>query len=219
MVILWSKFHLILLRIGVIMDEKVNSSYFERSWNILDKIIAKFRYVQVDKHIIKGSNIVDVGCGQEGAFLIRHKANIDHGWGFDFEIEDHEYDNITFINNRELDKFPLKDNSIDTVFMNALLEHLENPEILLMEVFRILKKNGKLVMTTPTPLSKPLLEFMAYKLHIINEVEIREHKHYYSKQDITDLISSLNNKYSVKLSEYKTFEIKLNSLIVIEKLK
>lgn len=200
------------------MGEKIEGSNSERSWNILDKIIAKFRYAQVDKYINKGDNVVDIGCGQEGAFLMRHKDAIANGWGFDFEIDDCKQDNITFINNSKLDKFPLKDNSVDAIFMNALLEHLENPEELLLDALRILKNNGKLIMTTPTPLSKPLLEFMAYKLHIINEVEIREHKHYYSKKDIEKLILTLNKKYSVKLYEYKTFEVKLNSLIVIEKL-
>lgn len=189
-----------------------------RSWNIIDVLIAKFRYIQVDKYIIERSNVVDIGCGQDGAFLMRHKDKIASGIGFDFEIDNHKKDNITFINNVNLNKFPLESNSIDTVFMNALLEHLDNPEKLLLEAFRILKINGKLVMTTPTPISKPLLEFLAYNLHIINEVEIREHKHYYSKQDIEELIKYLNKWYSLQLYEYKTFEMKLNSLIVIEKL-
>lgn len=98
---------------------KKDKSQSERSWNILDKIIAIFRYSQVDKYIIEGSQVVDIGCGQEGAFLIRHKDKIAKGFGFDFEISDHEIDNITFINNSELDNFPLKSNSIDVVFMNA----------------------------------------------------------------------------------------------------
>ena len=101
--------------------------------------------------------------------------------------------------------------------MNALLEHLDNPEELLLDALRLLKVNGILVMTTPTPISKPLLEFMAYKIHIINEVEIKEHKHYYSKQDIINLIKTLNKTYNIKLYRYKTFELKLNSLIVIKK--
>lgn len=195
-----------------------NSSKSKRTWNILDIILAKFRYVIVDKYVIKGSTVVDIGCGQEGAFLLRHKEDISKGFGFDFEINDCKVDNITFINNSCLDKFPLKAASVDTIFMNALLEHLDNPEELLLNALEILKDDGKIIMTTPTPISKPLLEFMAYKIHIINEVEIREHKHYYSKQDIENLINNLNQHFNVKLYEYKTFEFKLNSLIVLQKL-
>lgn len=197
------------------MDEKSESKI---SWNILDKIIAKFRYVQVDKYIIEDSDVVDIGCGQSGSFLHRHKEKISKGYGFDFKIKDHKTENLIFINNSELDGFPLKNDSIDTIFMNALLEHLDNPEKILLDALKILKSGGKIVMTTPTPISKPILEFMAYKLHIINEMEIREHKHYYSKQDIENLVSNLNQFVPVKLEKYKKFELGVNSLIVIQKL-
>lgn len=146
-------------------NENKNS---KMSWNILDKIIAKFRYIEVDKYVLENTTIVDIGCGQEGSFLFRHKDKIKKGYGFDFKIENHEVDNITFINNNSLNKFPLESNSIDTIFMNALLEHLDSPEELLLNALDILKKNGKIIMTTPTPPAKPILEFMAYKLHIIN---------------------------------------------------
>lgn len=189
------------------------------SWNILDKIIAKFRYVEVDKYVLENTVIVDIGCGQEGSFLIRHKDKITKGYGFDFKIKNHDVDNITFINNAALNKFPLENNSVDTIFMNALLEHLDSPEELLLNALAILKNDGKLIMTTPTPISKPILEFMAYKLHIINEMEIREHKHYYSRQDIENLVNNLNRHYSVKLCKYKKFELGVNSLIVIKKEK
>lgn len=187
-------------------------------WNIFDKIIAKFRYIEVDKFVDKNAKIVDVGCGQEGTFLKRHKGEINQGYGFDFKINNYELDNLKFINNSNLDKFPLENESIDTVFMNAVLEHLEAPESLLLNLLKILKSNGKLIMTTPTPISKPILEFMAYKLHMINEMEIKEHKHYYSKQDIEELVNTLNKYTPCELIKYKKFELGVNSLIVIRKI-
>ena len=87
----------------------------------------------------------------------------------------------------DVDHFPIPDNTCDTVFMIALLEHLDDPLYMLEEIYRILNNNGTLVLTTPTRLAKPILEFMAFKLHIINEEEILEHKHYYSKIEILDL--------------------------------
>ena len=73
-------------------------------------------------------------------------------------------------------------------------------------------------MTTPTPISKPLLEFLAFKLHIINEEEIKEHVHYYSRKDIDDLILKLSESYKLEIIKYKRFEFGFNSLIVIKKL-
>ena len=189
----------------------------EKKWNNLDKIIAKFRYTEVDKWVEEDSKIVDFGCGQEGKFLLRHQSKINEGYGFDYKIEDRKINNITFINNKSSQDIMLEKNSVDTVFFNAVLEHLESPREVMLNTLDILKSGGKIVMTTPTPSSKPILEFLAYKLHIINEAEIREHVHYYSKKDIEDLITYLNQYHDVKLCEYKNFELGLNSLIVIEK--
>ena len=190
-----------------------------KDWNALDKLIARFRYVQVNKYITKGSVIVDIGCGREGEFLLHNKDIISKGFGFDYRIKDHAIDNINLINNKKLKKLPLDDNSVDTVFLNAVLEHLETPEKVLTDALRVLKKNGKIVMTTPTPISKPILEFMAFKIHIINEDEILDHKHYYNQKDIKNLVKELNKTYKVKLLKYKKFELGVNSLIVLEKIK
>ena len=196
-----------------------NIEKVKTNWNILDKIIAKFRYMQVDRYVVENGNIVDIGCGQEGKFLLRHKRKIKNGYGFDYKIHNYKVDNIQFINNEKNEKIELLPNSIDVVFLNAVLEHLQKPKEVLSEATNVLKKGGKIVMTTPTPFSKPILECMAYKLKMINEAEIREHVHYYSKRDIEDLIEELNKKYNLKLFKYKKFEFGLNSLIVIEKVK
>ena len=185
-----------------------------KNWNILDKLIAKLRYGQVNKYVIKDQTIVDIGCGREAEFLMSHKDKISKGIGFDFRIENKEEGNICLKNNKGRDStLPLPDNSVDTVFLNAVLEHLTNPYSVLKECRRILKKNGKVVMTTPTRAAKPVLEFMAFKLHIINEDEILEHQHYYNKADVVKLASKLG----FKVERYKFFELFMNSLIVYSK--
>ena len=59
------------------------------NWNILDRVIAKIRYNQVDKYVIENGKIVDIGCGQEGEFLLRHKDRITQGYGLDYKINNH----------------------------------------------------------------------------------------------------------------------------------
>ena len=99
--------------------------------------------------------------------------------------------------------------------MLAVLEHVETNkvELLFKEFKRILKKNGKVILTTPTPLSKPILEFLAYKLRIISECEIRDHKKYYTRNDIKELAEATN----FLLDSYKLFQFGLNSSAILEK--
>ena len=189
------------------------------TWNILDKIIAKFRYAKVNNYVKSNGTIVDIGCGQEGQFLITNKKRIKKGYGLDYKIKNHTIDNIYFINNKNLKLLPIPKDSVDVVFLNAVLEHLIDPKAVLVEVLPLLKTGGKIVMTTPTPVAKPILEFMAYKLHIINEAEIREHVHYYTREDIEILIKELYDICPVKLEKYEKFEFGVNSLIVIQKFK
>lgn len=48
-------------------------------------------------------------------------------------------------------KLPYKEKTFDVVLMNAVLEHLKNPDEILAEVSRVLGKNGEVVIITPDP--------------------------------------------------------------------
>jgi len=158
-------------------------------WNSLDRLIAAVRYRAIDK-FMPGGIVCDIGCGQSADFLKQHSAVFEKGYGFDFRVIDQEFDNIVIRNNRGMRGVPLPNDSCDGVFLLAVLEHLEEPTALMMEIARILKPGGCFVMTTPTRLAKPILEFMAFRLHIINEEEIQEHKHYYTLDEIRSLLSN-----------------------------
>lgn len=43
---------------------------------------------------------------------------------------------------------PLKDNAFDTVISTEVLEHLENPQLVINEIHRVLKHNGAFFLTT-----------------------------------------------------------------------
>ena len=76
------------------------------TWNILDKIIAKFRYAKVNNYVKFNGTIVDIGCGQEGQFLITNKKRIKKGYGLDYKIKNHTIDIIYFINNKTMKALP-----------------------------------------------------------------------------------------------------------------
>ncbi|EGT3617390.1 class I SAM-dependent methyltransferase [Clostridium perfringens] len=60
--------------------------------------------------------------------------------------KDSNLNNIYPING-EVEDLPLFDDSIDLIFMNMALHHVENPGKAIKEIFRILKPGGKVIIT------------------------------------------------------------------------
>ena len=181
---------------------------------LLEPILRNVRIRKVrkylTKYITKNCILCDIGCGSNAKFLLDMSDYISKGYGFDKKIDNKRINNV-YIQNAEItNSIPLEDQSIDCVTLLAVLEHLNNPAKVLSECYRILKFGGILVLTTPSPFSKPILEFLAFKLKIISPAEIADHKHYYSKEKLTKILEETGFK------DIKThsFEFGLNNLAV-----
>lgn len=185
-----------------------------KNFNKIDKIVASWRLGQVVNLIKKNDEVLDFGCGSQG-FLLRLLENkIKKGVGVDDEVEKEKGGKLEFINFRYSSKLPKNLGLFDKVTMLAVLEHVEPLKInnLISEFKKVLKVKGKIVITTPTPRSKPILELLA-KLGVISRVEIRDHKKYYDKKDLL----SLAKANRLKLVSYQLFLLGLNSVAVFEK--
>lgn len=185
-------------------------------FNIVDEVIAKLRLGKVVSEINKNDEVLDFGCGHQGYFLKYISANIKSGVGLDLNPPKEDYKNVKFIKSKKFKNKLLFANILfDKVIMLAVLEHinLDKVERLFNEFNRVLRKRGKIILTTPTPPSKPVLELLAF-LKIINQGEIADHKKYYSKNDVVKLA----NKTGFKVINYKLFQLGLNSVTVLEKI-
>ena len=184
-----------------------------KDFNTIDKLIAFLRSSRIKKYIRNKDRVLDFGCGSQGYFLKYVKEIIDEGIGLDGEVNNENYENLVFIKFNFKNKLPDDMGKFDKIVMLAVLEHIEvnNVDKLLSEFKKVLSDNGQVILTTPTPMSKPLLKFLA-KLKIINEDEIADHKKYYSKSDITEMAK----KNKLKLVSYKLFQMGFNSEIVFE---
>lgn len=100
----------------------------------------------------------------------------------------------------------------DTIVCLAVIEHIAYDDVFdLFHIFRkVLNKEGRIFLTTPTIKAKPVLEFMA-QLGIIDQANIAEHQHYWSKRDIYELADK--TRFTVK--EYKKFQIGFNQMAVL----
>lgn len=114
----------------------VNPYYFARK-NLVRGI--------ADISVNIGGKLLDVGCGSKP---YRELFDVESYRGLDIDssivrargIADDVYDG---------NNFPYLDESFDVVLCNQVLEHVFNPNEFLLEINRVLNKNGKLILTVP----------------------------------------------------------------------
>ncbi len=154
----------------------------------LEPVLRWMRLRRVISHIPKNSVVLDVGCGRTAAFLKAISPRIKQGFGVDFKTDDIQFNNIQTTQLRLENHLPFKDSTFDVVTMLAVLEHIDKEQEILSEIYRVLVPRGKLVITVPSVWSQPVLEFLAYKLKIVSEAEIRDHKRYYNRDKLKKVL-------------------------------
>ena len=163
-------------------------SFFEEQEPFFEKILQSLRLYQVLREIEKGSSLLDLGSGFKGSLLVRVSPKIKEGVGVDLSVVRKILGkNITLFKASIDKKLKLSSNRFDIVTMTAVIEHVDNPDFVIKEARRVLKRNGKLVITTPEKKSKPVLDFLA-KIHLISQREIRDHKRYFDKNSLSTIL-------------------------------
>jgi len=171
----------------------MNQKQTDAFTKLLDHVIRDFRFRPIKKNLPASvSNVLDIGCGPIPWFLNFNPKQFSNT---QFTVLDK--DNYTFVDKNYnvisigamIEKtLPFSDASFDCVTMFAVLEHLVYPEEILKEIKRILRPGGSLLLTAPSPLAKPILEFLAFTLHAIDEESIHDHKRYLSAKKISELL-------------------------------
>jgi ubiquinone/menaquinone biosynthesis C-methylase UbiE len=103
---------------------------------------------------VRASRYLDIGCG-DGSFTIQVANLVGAGEVFGVDIsskalEEAERKGVKTcmldINN---DALPFDDEELDLVTSFEVIEHLLNPDNLISESYRVLRENGKFVVSTP----------------------------------------------------------------------
>ena len=189
---------------------------FLNSYNILDKIISFIRNYELlkDKRL-NGKSIIDFGCGSDFQAISKRYTETSKAVLIDLYGDDFTKNNIKFINyNNNLNKIDieLKNEKFDIIILAAVIEHLDNPEVIIKYLKKFLNKNGYFLLTAPSIYSKPILEFMAFKLNIINADLVKEHKRYYNKHEYIDLAK----KTESNLINFKYFLLGMNTIAILK---
>ncbi len=163
---------------------------------------------------IPDCHLLDIGCGYNHKFLSTIEPYIAKGVGIDFKVPEIRTDKLITIQKTLNNKLPFDDKVFDMVTMLAVLEHLDKPINICSEIMRILKHNGKLVLTVPSKFSKPILEFLAFKMRLINSKEVIEHKKYYDLYELNKLVARVDG---LMITQHKYFQFGMNNFCVIVK--
>lgn len=157
----------------------------------LDNLIFTLRKRQVVKRIPTGVGVVaDFGSGYDARLLLSllrtgvAKEGIAVDTEFKPALTSVPHLVCTRANLNEVIQLP--NASVDVSLSLAVLEHLDKSEVFLRELYRITRPGGVVLLTTPGPTSKPLLEFLAFRLGIIDKHEIADHKQYFSSDMLKD---------------------------------
>jgi len=165
--------------------------------NPFTRLTREIRTRKVLPYIPRAGIHIDIGCGAEKYLLKKSPCRVRIG-----------FDRQT---GQELvDKIPTQNNSVDCLTMLAFIEHLGCPEKIIKECHRIIKDDGRLIITTPKSAAKWLI-----KIYDPN-YEIREgaHQRYYNLNSMQSLLKGF---FEIRI--YKTFIFGFNQLFVCTKTK
>lgn len=157
---------------------------------------------------------MDFGCGEHLQTLSGIKSRITKGIGYDilFRGLPPQTSPMGFKIYGSISEINIK---VDTIISLACFEHIEPEKLpdILKELVSVSHNDTIIVGTVPRPPAKPILEFLSYKLRLIDPSQIKDHKVYYSEKTLRAV---LNNSGWI-LSEYKTFQFYMNSFFILSR--
>jgi len=163
-------------------------------------------------------NVLDIGCGK--AYLTKFVpvgsyTGIDANENIVRRLKEtkpsYDFHCINIDNQEGVLKLISLGSSFDTITLIAVVEHLHHPQTILGACFQLLKDDGELVITTPTPsgnkISQLALQIAGKRSSLFPHVRL------YALQDLEALLLPLG----FKLTHYEKFLLGANQLLVYSK--
>ena len=158
-----------------------------RGKGLLEPMLADLRAQRANKLIpteLRQGRILDIGCGSFPYFLA-HTAFAEKFAIDQIPLPEHTATELkieSFTLDLEIEpRLPFADNYFESVTLLAVVEHLDPALMakLFKEIYRVLKPEGLVILTTPAAWSDGLLKFMA-QVGLVSAEEIHEHAYAYT---------------------------------------
>jgi ubiquinone/menaquinone biosynthesis C-methylase UbiE len=161
---------------------------------------SSYRYIHEILECIEldeSKRVLDVGCGVVSVLNILPGIR----YGIDPLVDQYKKlypldKNITWKKNHG-EKISFEDSFFDVVFCSNVLDHTENPKVVMSEMRRVLKTNGKLVLT----------------IDIFSDKRTRDLAHPHSLQN-KDVDVLLSNGWNIMLDRMSTINAQVYNLVI-----
>ncbi|MBW7876796.1 MAG: class I SAM-dependent methyltransferase [Candidatus Cloacimonetes bacterium] len=104
---------------------------------------------EILKYLSADSEVLDLGAGAGIVEQMNFKGLVRKICGVDLDPRVEENPYLDEGRKASANQIPYPDRSFDLVFSDNVLEHLEHPELVFQEVFRVLKPGGVFLAKTP----------------------------------------------------------------------
>ncbi len=178
---------------------------------VFEPLLRRMRLAQVMPTLRRHPQcrLLDIGCGWEAKLLRAVEPFVREGVGIDFKAPPLDHPKLRTLTMTLEERLPFDDASFEVVTLLAVLEHLSSPEAMVREIARVLAPGGQVVLTVPSKAAKPVLEFLAYRLHVVSESEIRDHKRYYDRASLEALFAPTG----LQIERHAYFQLGMNNYL------
>jgi len=154
------------------------------------------------KYVIKAGKLLDIGCGS-GEIIFFVKDRVSKIYGVDNSRKKLELAKRNGLITKAFDlndgKLPYKDFLFEVVTCLDVLEHIKNPVKLSREVYRVLKKNGAFILSTPNIRFSGHLFSLIFKGRFPKTSDNKEaydggHIHYFAFSDLRSILKKAGFK-------------------------
>ncbi len=178
---------------------------------LLSSYLRKQRLTKIRPYL-KG-RILDLGCGDASAVALISPQQSYTGVEVNVDVVERlraQYPSHHFIA-ADLDQgyLGLLDRAYDTLVMCAIIEHLHNPESLLDQLSPTLADDGRLIVTTPTPLGDRIHHLGAL-VGLFSRLAVKEHVRIYGREELESLLS----EHGFVVEHHEAFQFSFNHLFV-----
>jgi ubiquinone/menaquinone biosynthesis C-methylase UbiE len=176
-----------------------------------DRFLQRWRIRAAQRWIPDGAAVLDIGCYQ-GELFQALSARLGSGVGIDPLTKELATATYRLMPLSFSEPLPFPDQSFDVIVLLATLEHIVDKTPLARECFRLLRSNGRVIITVPSPLVDVIVDTLV-ELRLADGMSLEQH-HGFKPQDTAPLF--LANGFG--LEHLTRFQLGLNYLFVFNRL-